>query len=643
MKNILLLLLAWPISCFAQQPRDLHTEMLSIADIEKKGAESFFQNKMGSLASGNFDIHHYRCEWQVDPAVRYISGSITSSFTIMSPTNNITFDCSSQLNIDSVRYHGANINFQRDILDALTIQFPSALSVNTKDSVTVFYQGVPPAAGFGSFYQGLHASTPVIWTLSEPYGSRDWWPCKSGLDDKADSIDVYLTYPYNYVGSTNGMMIDQQSSGGYITSHFTHHHPIASYLVGIAVTNYVVNYDTVQANGKVYPYISYAYPERNDLFPGEVWTKECIRMYSELIGDFPFEKYGQTQWGWNGGMEHQTNSFVLYTSRFLTTHELAHQWFGDKVTCGSWSDIWLNEGFANYLTCLYYERLFPPVSVGLLNQAINVVTAVPNGSVYVRDTTDVNKIFSSRLTYQKGMFVVHMLRWVLGDSVFFKGLRQYLNDPKLKYGFAKTADLQRNLEEVSGKNLSTFFQQWIYGEGWPSYSAVYTQNNNLWVKVKLDQTTSDPSVAFYQMPVQLVFKNAIQTKKFVVNHKYKKEEFWLNVGFVPDTLMIDPDSWILAKTKTTAKESKTSANADELLIYPNPSPQDGNVILRNPTGAMLSIQLFNALGQLVFDKSISTPGRDEFIQLPFNRMSRGTYWIRVRNDKNLRVIKKIVH
>ena len=644
MKNILQLLLALPLTCFSQITPDLQRELLSIADTERKGAEGFFQNKMGSLASGNFNVHHYRCEWQVDPGVRYVNGKITSSFSITSPTNTISFDCTSQLTIDSVVYHGASISFQRDVPDGLTVQFPTTLALNAKDSVSIYYQGVPPGSGFGSFYQGLHAGVPVIWTLSEPYGAKDWWPCKSGLDDKADSIDVLLTYPNAYVGTSNGLQVNQQTNGGYVTTHFAHKYPIASYLVAIAVTNYVVNTDTVHASGKIYPYISYGYPEQMHLlFPYEFYTKECFRFFSEVLGDYPFEKYGQTQWHWNGGMEHQSNSFVLYTTRSLTSHELAHQWFGDKITCGSWAHIWLNEGFATYFSCLYFEKFYPPVHTGILGNATIFITSVPDGSVYVTDTTDVNRVFSSRLTYNKGMYAVHMLRWVLGDSLFFKGVRQYLNDPALKYGFALTADLQRHLEQVSGKNLSRFFQQWIYGQGWPSYSATYSQNNNLWVKVKLDQVTSHPSVDFYEMPVQLVFRNGQQTKKFVVDHKYKKQEFWLNVGFVPDTLMIDPDGWVLAKTKTTAKENGTSSKDDEVIIYPNPSPSDGNIILRNPRGSVFSAQLYNALGQLVYSKTIQTPGQDELITLPFSRLARGTYWLRLSNDKNLKIVKKIIH
>ena len=646
MKNVLLLLFVLPVFCMAQQLHELERTMPSVADIEKKAALSILQNKMQSLASGNFDVHYYRCEWKVDPAVRYINGIVTSTFTILSSSNSITFDLTGALTVDSVRYHGVNINFQRGASDALTIQFPSTLAANANDSVSIYYQGVPSSSGLGSFFQGTHAGVPVIWTLSEPYGAKDWWPCKNGLDDKADSIDIFITYPSGYVASSNGMLMNQQTSGGNIIDHYTHHHPIASYLVAFGVTNYEVRSDTIQANGKVYPFINYAYPERRDqFFTYHFYTKEVFRFFCEKLGDYPFERYGETQFDCSCGMEHQTNSFVYFTTRALTSHELAHQWFGDLVTCASWQDIWVNEGFAEYFSFYYLQSFYPTIlGTPMLNNAANRIFAHPNGTIYVKDTTTADNIFYSVITYNKGMWVVHMLKWVLGDSAFFKGLQTYFNDPKLRFGYAKVGDMQRSMEQASGKNLTTFFQQWIYGEGFPSYSATYSLNNNLWAKVKLDQTTSHPaSVNFYQMPVQLVFRNGQQSKTFVVDHKFKQQEFWLNVGFVPDTLMIDPNTWILTNKRTTVKEGPKSTKSDEILIYPNPSPADGNVVLRNPTGRIFSLQLINALGQSVFSKTIQTPGRDEQFTLPFSHLPRGAYWLRLRNDRDLQMVKKIIH
>ena len=166
-------------------------------------------------------------------------------------------------------------------------------------------------------------------------------------------------------------------------------------------------------------------------------------------------------------MEHQTNSFIVSPNENLMAHELAHQWFGDKITCGSWQDIWLNEGFATYLSYFYFEKGDPAGHLNRLKNLSNAITSVPGGSVWVEDTTNVGRIFSSRLSYNKGAYLVHMLRWVLGDTSFFRGVRQYMNDPKLAYGFAITEDLKRNLEQVSGKDLTEFFNDWFKGQGHP--------------------------------------------------------------------------------------------------------------------------------------------------------------------------------
>ena len=223
---------------------------------------------MESVASGNFNVHHYRCEWQIDPGVRYIRGKVTSTFTMLQPGTTITFDMANQLLVDSVVYHGNKITFQRPGNNSLIVNFPSSIAANAKDSVSVFYQGDPPGGNSGAFYQGTHGSpgVPVIWTLSEPYGAKDWWPCKDQLVDKADSIDVIMTHPSIYTSSSNGVVVNMQTSGPNTTTHFRHRYPIATYLVAIAITNYVTNTDTVMVGSKVYNWISYIYPESTGFF-----------------------------------------------------------------------------------------------------------------------------------------------------------------------------------------------------------------------------------------------------------------------------------------------------------------------------------------------------------------------------------------
>ena len=648
MKKFLLLAAFLPLFVHSQQPFEFRNESASIAEMERKAAQGLLTGGLQSVASGNFDVYHYQCEWQVDPAVNYIRGKITTRFTMLQAGNSITFDLATQLNVDSILYHGSKIAYQRLPNNGLQLQFPANINTGAKDSVSVYYQGVPPAASSGSFYQGTHSGVPVIWTLSEPYGAKEWWPCKDDLVDKADSIDVYITHPSIYTASSNGLMITRQASGANVITHFKHRYRIATYLIAMAVTNYVVNNDTVQVGNKTYPFISYAYPENaSSFFPSEIYAKMAFRIYTQLFEEYPFaaEKYGHTQFGWSGGMEHQTNSFMFNTSPNLSSHELAHQWFGDKVTCASWHHIWLNEGFATYLNALFLQYAFPSFYKPYLQSTLNSVVSLPNGSVYVPDTTNDSRIFDNSLTYNKGAYVVHMLRWVLGDSTFFRGMRRYLQDPKLKYNFAFTEDLQRNLEQESGKDLGTFFQKWVYGEGYPNYNALWYQSSGSpWVSVKLDQTTSHSSVGFYEMPVAIELRNATQSVTFIADHRYSGQVFSFNPGFAVDTVLIDPDIWILSKTKTSKRSTVQLLPPDDIQIYPNPSPGNSVLRLRNASGAKLSVRLFNAAGQLLFRRDVATAsGADVQVDIPLLRYPHGVYMLHVKNDKNLKVTRRLVH
>lgn len=515
-----------------------------------------------TVASDNIDVHHYRCEWQIDPSVRFINGKVTVSFTAKSVSDKIIFDLATQLDVDSINYHGTNIGFQRVLKDGLEIGLPAVLNPGQQDSVSIYYKGVPDPLNTGTFFQGNWRGNFTVWTLSEPYGAKYWWPCKNGLSDKADSMDMFISFPVGYTASSNGVLVGDEISGVQQTSHFRHRYPIASYLVAIAISKYNIARDSVLLGGRQMPLLSYSFTWST---PGRFNSamnvaKLALPKFSDLFGIYPFykEQYAHTHWGVGGGMEHQTNSFIVDIWPNLVTHELGHQWFGDKVTCGSWQDLWLNEGFATYATNIYYEHFDTALLKPTLQSLINSITSLPDGSVWVNDTTDVNRLFSGRLTYNKGSYVVHMLRWVLGDSVFFKGVRRYLDNAALKYSFARTTDLRKALEEESGKNLETFFQKWIYGEGYPNYHAEWSQNNTNWIKLKLNQTTSHSSVNFYEMPVTIVAKGGSQEKSFVVDHRYSGQVFWLNAGFPVDTFLIDPKLWILSKTKTSSKVSDSA-------------------------------------------------------------------------------------
>lgn len=616
--------------------------------IFKKMSEQRFMNTeqiKRSVASSNFDVNFYRCQWEVDPAIRYIKGVVTSYFIITAATSSITFDLSVILTVDSVLFKGKKVSFQLSAANGLLIEFPQTLAVAQKDSVSIFYQGIPINDGFGSFATSQQNGIAVMWTLSEPYGAKDWWPCKNASTDKADSIDIQLTYPAIYTSSSNGLLTGQFVQDGKKTSYWKHRYPIASYLVAFAITNYVVDNDSVKIGSNFMPVKMYAYPASvNDFKYATEIAKRCLEKFSSLFGPYPFSKesFSQTQFGWGGGMEHQTNSFITTNYNQLVAHELGHQWFGDRVTCGSWQDIWLNEGFAQYMQFIYVENFDTSLILKHLDTDRRQVIVLPGGTMKVNDTSSVNRIFDSRLSYSKGSCVLHMIRWRLGDSMFFKAMRQYLSDPAISYGTARTADLQRNLEQISGQSFAEFFRDWYEGEGYPSYQVQWSVNANNWVKIKLNQTTSHPSVSFYEMPVPVRFSGAGgKDTTVVLNHTKNGEEFWVSLSFTPEAAFFDPKLWLLSDNNTVTKTLEPAGQTNLIKIYPNPASNIVHVAIGNPTVKNVVMRLYNAAGQLLYDKQYELLGRDEVIDISARQLPRGVYWLRIKGD-GLNIVRKIM-
>ena len=217
-------------------------------------------------------------------------------------------------------------------------------------------------------------------------------------------------------------------------------------------------------------------------------------------------------------------TYVVSFDYSLIAHECAHQWFGDMVTCGSWEDIWLNEGFATYWQGMTVERYDPNNWMYWKQSERDYIVSAPDGSVKCTDTTDVGRIFDGRLTYSKGAYVLHMLRWVMGDPAFFQGMKDYLLDPALSYNYAKTPDLKQHLESASGLDLTTFFDQWYYNQGYPTYYLSWYPTGNT-INLTISQLQSDPSVSFFEMPVPVEFKDATHDTTVVFNHTFSGQSF----------------------------------------------------------------------------------------------------------------------
>ena len=649
MRILLIFLVFSCLQLTAQSPAEYCKQVSDIALFEQAahqripaGNNNIIEN---TSASNNYDVKYYRCEWEVNPSVRFINGKVTVYFIVTAATNNIQMDLMNPLIVDSIKQRNTLLTNQHSN-NTLSINFTATINTGVLDSVTIFYRGVPPNNGFGSFEITTHAAVPVMWSLSEPYGSRDWWPCKNGLDDKADSIDIIITAPSQYKAASNGLLQSETliAGGTKKLTYWKHRYPIASYLVCFAVTNYAVFNNSVLLGSTNLPMQTYCYPESLASFQGGTQNVlNALELFHNNFGDYPFikEKYGHVQFGWGGGMEHQTASFIVSINEGLIVHELAHQWFGDKVTCASWEDIWLNEGFATYLAAFYMENKYPANTINSRKSVINNITSSTSGSVWVDDTTSVGRIFSGRLSYNKGSYLLYMLRWKLGDSVFLKGLRQYQKDPKLAYGFAKTDDLKRNLEQVSGQNLTEFFKDWFKGQGYPTYNVQWTQIGSDYVKIKMNQTTSHTSVDFFELPVALKFKNATQEKTIVVDNKTNGEIFIRNVGFIADTVLIDPEYWLVTKSNVSAKVPDAATGQNIIQIFPNPVQEHFTIYMHKMTAATANINLYNAAGQLVYTKNINLVNGSEYLEVPSGHLPKGGYFLRI-NAGDFKFVKKLI-
>lgn len=615
-----------------QQP----TDFSKLVECEAKAASKKL-NVRTTTTGNTYDVIYNRFEWNVDPAQNDIEGNVTTYFKVGS--NSITvvdFDLSTIITADSVLYHGSSILISH-FAELLTCMLPAPLTPNTIDSITVYYHGSPGATGFGSFINSAHGSNvPVMWTLSEPFGASDWWPCKNSLTDKIDSIDVLVTTPSAYRVASNGVLLSETVSGANTTFHWSSHYPIASYLVAIAVTNYAYYSDYVPlTNGDSIEVLNYVYPEGLAAWQAATPTViDAIQLYDSLTITYPFaeEKYGHAQFGWGGGMEHQTMSFVGGFNQPLLAHELAHQWFGDHITCGSWEDIWLNEGFATYFEGLTQQFLYPQNWYYWKWSKVSNITSLPDGSVKCTDTTDIGRIFSGRLTYNKGAYLLHMLRWELGDTDFFQGLKNYLNDPALAGGFAKTPQLKQHMETASGLNLTTFFNQWYYGEGNPSYQIVWNQSGNT-VNATINQTTSHASVSFYSMHVPIQFSNATNDTIVVLNNTSNSQSFSFQLPFTADSAVFDPELWILSSNNTVISGVISEQENNLVQIYPNPAMATLNVNFKNNFPEQLSIE--NVLGQSVLTKIVSTQNNT----INISTLSNGTYFLKFVIANNPTIIR----
>jgi aminopeptidase N len=587
-----------------------------------------------------YDAQHLKLDLNMTNVSTQLSGSATTTAQVIASSgmSKYAFELSEILSIDSAFLNGVRLPVSRLDTDFFAITPASVIPYGQRFVVKIFYHGTAPTGG-GSMDHGLNQAmaftgTRVMYSLSEPYFAKEWWPCKQSLDDKLDSADLCFNIPAGLKAGSNGLLQSVTPlPSGLMRYEWKTKYPIDYYLISVAIAPFVSYEKMMHFSGSndsmlVLNYVYDTAQNYANLKPALDSTFGMLDYFSGLFGRYPFwqEKYGHCITPYAGGMEHQTMSTVSIASDpALLAHELAHQWWGDCVTFASWRDIWLAEGFATYAAALYAEHCFGSVFAQTYrNSLFNNVIALGDGSVYVDDTLSSNRVFDSRLSYYKGAAVAHMLRLYAPDSVtYFKGLQDFQS----KYSFkaATTADFQHVMEVNLGRNLDTFFAQWIYGEGFPIFATSWNQKGNN-VYLKFNQWTSDPaSVSCFSTPLQVKLLSAAGDTVISLYINQPSQYFTCQWNKPISDVVIDPYENILDGSVAPVHDRTLSADGSQkptLAIVPNPASYQWQ--LRNvPVGA--SLGLYDVTGRLMWEKDRSP----QSLNIPATSLPPGTYMLRV--------------
>lgn len=570
-----------------------------------------------------YDVHFYHIDIAAENTTTQISGNLKASSTvILTAMDTFWFELNTAISIDSVLVNGAKRSFSR-LGQLVRVPLPAALPVGAALETQVFYQGDPTNAN--DYADGISSRQSgswkvfATWTLSEPFGAPDWLPIKQDLRDKIDSVRLYVTTtPPNKAGG-NGLLTGvTPMPGGKMRYEWTTRIPIDFYLIAFSVAPYVERTYNIKLNGQTDSMLfqNFIYKAKNSagdsceaFFAADIdETPDMLAVFSDKYSIYPFyaEKYGHMMAPFSGGMEHQTMTTQGFFNRDLTAHELGHQWFGDNVTCATWQDIWLNEGFASYSEYVYNQSISAADAASWLSGTqSSVVQNGTSGSVYVPVGATSSRIFSSTLTYDKGACVVHMLRYLLGDSAFFASLQAY--QQAFGSSTATTDDFRSFMELQSGVPLADFANEWIYGEGYPRYTAKWNQTGN-YVYVVVDQTPSNGAVTpYFSVPVPVVLTIGGQKQELRVVPDGNVQ--WFEVKGTATAAALDPDKWLLKGTSTLTKDGTLTGveapAAIQVKVWPNPATNGVLRISANGSDAA-HFRLYDATGRLVRATGIGT-------------------------------------
>jgi aminopeptidase N len=610
-------LLAVAVPAAAQSPFEkIHGDILRKMEIARARRTSAFKPLLAPQPRPNqllYDVVHYTIDVAINPTTGTIQGSVTARITpFAGMLSFVEIDADNALTISGARRApGDTLEWIRSP-GFVMIDLPAAISAGDTIEVEILYSGSPGSAAEPGLFFSSAAGYPLIYSLSEPWSARGWWPCKDYPDDKA-TFDLYFSVPVPLFAASNGTYLgytdETRWSAPYRRYHWREDYPMTTYLASVTAANYVrIDDRFVYAPLDTMPITHYVYPalQAKALIDFSI-TAPALAFFSETFGLYPFisEKYGVAICPIGGGMEHQT--LTSYGSSLVTgnhyydwvfVHEMAHMWFGDMITCKDWTHIWLNEGFASYCEALWFEHLQGPAKLRTYMESEDHPYRW-NGPV-LRDPDNADPwYYFDNVVYDKGSWMLHMLRHVIGDGDFFQILKDYCADPRYRFGAAETNDFKALCEARYGSSLSWFFDEWLtrtdrLGYRWSS--ACYRLNDAFNLTIVVDQT----QLALYAMPVDFRITTASGVIDTVFWVDGRHEEFHVALADSALGAELDPGHWILCdKTELAPAGEAVPSFAFLDQNYPNPFNPATTIRFRLNEPAAVSLRIYDAAGRLV--------------------------------------------
>jgi aminopeptidase N len=589
-----------------------------------------------------YDVHYYGLDLNMTNTTTTLSGNVEMKATTLQALDTVLFELFSTLTISSIQLNGNVVPFIRsNSAVKIAVNFPAG----TTFTVKTFYNGTPPTAQTnplgGSGMTNANSPTwgnEVVWSLSEPFSAYEWFPCKQSLTDKVDSCDVKITVPNSCKAGSNGILTQVVNLGnGNSRYEWKHRHPIDYYLISVSVAQYIEYNIYANPVGAPAPILIqnfiYNNPQTLINFQPEIdETATIMELFYDLFGPYPFEdeKYGHCMAPLGGGMEHQTMTTQGTFNTGLTCHELAHQWWGNYVTCASWCDIWVNEGFASYGEQITLENLYPGQEVQNMAGVHNNVMSQPGGSTWVLDSLNEAQIFSGRLTYDKGAAIVHTIRYITNnDSLFFATLRNFLASKA--YSTAYGIDVRDAFAQATGYNFTPFFEQWYFGQGFPTYSVEWKQaGNNAYVKI--NHTSSMPNITpTFTNPIDLKFtRPGLSDTTIRFDITANSNTFLIpGIGTINNGIAIDPQNWVVNQAGSITMNNALSIeniHLESIEIYPNPTANNFTISHLNQNA---KIEIYNMLGKVVLTQNMA-PGEN----ISTVNLANGNYLVKIYEGKN---------